>query len=118
MSVLKRGADWLSKITELHTDDDVLVGYVGDLKPCTASLVDEAGRLLPGQSNTRTEHTRFLFESSKFATLGFQIKRGLLIVWAGHYYEVVQENNKWWTYNDTFKRKIVITTKHVSIPTS
>ena len=61
MSFLKRGADWLSKITELHTDDDVQVGYVGNLKDCTASLVDEAGRLLPGAANVRTEHTRFLF---------------------------------------------------------
>lgn len=119
MNFLKRGAEWLSKITEKHTDEPVEIGYHDTgFKPTQASFVDEAGRLVPGQVNVRTEHTKFLFEASRLAALNITIKRGLLIKWNNNYYEIVQDGSRWWNYNDTFKRKIVISAKHVTISTS
>lgn len=116
---LKWGAEWLSEMTKVSTDEPVEIGYhETGFKSSSASFVDESGRLVPGPVAVRTEHTKFLFESSELARLGIAIKRGLLIKWNSNYYEVVQDGNKWWNYNDTFKRKIVIATKHVTNTTS
>ncbi len=115
---LKWGADWLSSMVEENAEQTVFVGYEGNLQETTASLVDESGRVLPGPASIVTEHTKFLFESAKFATLGLTIKRGMLIRWDTQYYEIVQDGNKWWTYNDPFKRKFVVAAKHVTITTS
>jgi hypothetical protein len=115
--MLSWGANWLSDITALHAVQQVTITdtATGALpSSINAILADEAGRLLPGTVNVRTEHTVFLFESSDIAASGITFKAGTSIVLGENAYEVVKDSGKFWTYNDVFKRKIKVSAKHVT----
>lgn len=113
MDMLEWGASWLTQMTGLHLQQDVVVTTDGVAVPIAASLVDESGRLLPGTVNVATEHTKFVFEAAVVASLGINFKRGTLITFGNENYQIVMEANRWWHYNDVFKKQIVIAAKHV-----
>lgn len=114
MDMLNWGATWLTEQTGLHTQQEMTVTTDGTSIPISASIVDESGRLIPATVGLTTEHTKFIFEAAVVASLGVTFKRGTFITWGTNYYQVVQEGNKWWTYNDTYKKQMVVTAKHVS----
>lgn len=118
MDMLNWGATWLTEQTGLHAQQSVTVTTDGTATVIPASLVDEAGRLIPATVGLTTEHTKFMFEAAIVASLGVTFKRNTLITWGTNMYQVVQEGNKWWTYNDVYKKQIVITAKHVPYTTS
>lgn len=118
MDMLEWGANWLTSQTGLHTQQDMVVTTDGVSIPISASLVDESGRLIPATVGMVTEHTKFLFEAAIVASLGVTFKRGSTITWGTNMYQVVQEGNRWWNYNDTYKKQMVVTAKHVSYTTS
>lgn len=112
-NMLKWGADWLSTMDQWTTETVTVNGT-----EILAVIADTEGRLLPGKVPTFSQHTVFLFESTEVASKGIVFRRGTYIVWNDSHYELVAENNRFWSYNDAFKRKIVVKTKHVSITTS
>ena len=114
MDILNWGATWLTNMTGLHTQQDCTVTTDGVAIPIPASLVDEEGRLIPATVGLATEHTSFLFEVAQVASLGVTFKRGSLISWGDNSYQVVQKGNKWWNYNDVYKKQMVVVAKHVS----
>jgi len=113
MDVLKWGADWLADISLQVCSQTVAVITNGVTRTTKATLCDEAGRLLPGKVPLRTEHTNFLFNAAEVASEGIQFIRGTEIEWEDSLYEVIAESGRYWTYNDTFKKQILVRTKHV-----
>lgn len=116
--MLAWGAEWLSEISKTSAVQTVQVTTGNVTATLDATLCDEAGRLLPGQTGVKTEHTKFLFETADVANAGITFIRGTTIVWNDSTYKVVADGNRFWTYNDAFKRKIAVSTKHVSLSDS
>ena len=112
--MLEWGANWLKGMVGLHAVQDISVRCDGTWIETTASLVDEAGRIIPGQVALVTEHTKFMFETTQVASKGIVFKRNTIVRWGAQDYQVVLQGGAWWTYNDVFKQHIVVNTKHVS----
>lgn len=118
MDMLNWGAAWLTGMVGAHTTQTVIVSTDGTDYETVATLVDEAGRLIPATVGLTVEHTKFMFEAATLASLGITFKRNTLITWGTNAYQVVQEGNKFWHYNDAYKKHIVVTAKHVPYTTS
>jgi hypothetical protein len=113
-NLLKEGVDWLKDMTVIATEETVTVNSHGVEVETKASLVDEEGRLLPGQVAVKTEHTMFLFRTELVTLHELDFQRSTLITWSGNTYQVAASNNKFWVYNDPFKTHVLVRTKHVS----
>lgn len=116
VDMLAWGIEWLSNVANITQTVEVSTGNLTvnlDTTPC-----DNAGRLLPGQAPTITQNVKFLFEASEVANSGITFRRNTVITWNDSTYHVVSEGNRFWAYNDSFKRKIVVSAKHVSLSDS
>lgn len=114
MDMLQWGASWLQNMAGTHAAQQVQLVRNGVPILLNASLVDEAGRLLPGPSNLKTEHTKFMFSANEIAAKGVVLDRATTVIWNNSNYQLVQEGNRWYTYNDAYRKNIVVTAKHVS----
>lgn len=107
------GASWLREMAGTHCGQTVTLTVNSVEYQVTASLVDEAGRVLPGPVNLTTEHTMFLFDASELVSKGIILNRQTLITWGDNQYQLVMQGNKYYTYNDVYKKNIVVAAKHV-----
>ena len=111
--MLAWGASWLEHMAGVHCGQLTTLTINSIEYEVTASLVDEAGRVLPGPVNMTTEHTKFMFNASELASKGVVLSRNTLIAWGANQYQLVMQGNQYYTYNDVYKKNIVIAAKHV-----
>lgn len=113
------GASWLNEMTNEHASFEVTCSWTnGDMdvsETLLASVVDEEGNIIRQDTKVQVEHTRFMFNTSDVQEKGIPLKRGLRIQWGSTLYEVVILGSKSYWYNDTYRQKVVVVTKHVSI---
>lgn len=114
MDMLEWGADWLSDWSKDHASFPVYLVSGNTRAQINATLVDEAGRVIPQEVKTKTEFTRFMFNTGELASTGIAIRRGLRIEWGDNIYEVALNGSQLFTYNDAYKKQTVVDTKHVS----
>ncbi len=108
------GADWLSDMANKKCRVDVQLRWDDTAANLKATIVDEAGRVINNEVKTRTETSRFMFDSGELASSGVPIRRGLIIRYADSDYEVVMEAGRFYHFNDVYQKQTVIVTKHVS----
>lgn len=113
MNFLEWGANWLQGVATQHTEVEVTVSNDGVSYQANATLVDEQGRMLPGNLPLVVENTRFMFRAAQVASLGIVFKRNTIITYGSQNYEVVPQSNRFWVYNDVFKKHVVVDTKQV-----
>lgn len=117
--MLEWGADWITGMVREHVSQTVTVTWtVSDVEyseTLSASLVDEAGRVLRNEVKSKVENTYFLFETSEVEEKAVPLFRGLRINWNSNLYEIVTVGSSLVSFNDAHKRGTVVATKHVSI---
>lgn len=114
--ILDWGGDWLHQQAQANVSQEIIISWT-DTAPrsvtVTGSLVDEEGRVIPNQGGkTQTEVTRFMIPADQLVNV--PLKRGTKLAWYDQEYELVQQANKMWYYNDVYKRDIILNAKHVS----
>lgn len=114
MDLLEWGAEWLAEQAKTHASFKVTLVYNDIRTEISASLVDEQGRVIPQEVKLRTEFTKFLFNTGELLNCGVPIRRGLIIEWGSKKYEVVINGARIFNYNDSYRKTIVVETKHVS----
>lgn len=113
MDILDWGIDWLHKQQQLSVNETLLLTWTTGTRSVFGSLVDEAGRMVPGQgAKTITEFTRFLITTSQLVDV--PLVRGLMVTWKSHNYELTPDGIKCWYFNDALRRGTILVTKHVS----
>lgn len=114
---LEWGASWLSEMTDEHVSFTVTCSWkidgVETSETLLASVVDEAGNLIRSGINVRVENTIFLFNRVEVEEKEIPLEPGLRIEWGDALYELVKLGSKTKTYNDTYRNKVAVATKHV-----
>ncbi len=115
---LEWGASWLSEMSNEHATFVVACSWTDSgsdvTQTLTASVVDENGLVIRNDVKVRTENTHFMFNTDEVNAKAVPLVRGLKIDWGGHIYEVVIQGSRSYWFNDAYRRKIVVGTKHVS----
>lgn len=114
---LEWGASWLSEMSDEHASFTVTCSWRNNHEDVSetllANVVDEAGNLIRTAINARVENTMFMFNRSEVEEKGIPLQPGLQIQWGDAQYELVMLGSKTKTYNDTYRNKVVVATKHV-----
>ena len=112
------GADWLTDMSDEHASFEVTCSWrINDeivSETLVANVVDEEGNMIRGDVKARLENTFFMFNYDEVQTKEVPLGRGLAIEWDDSIYEVVFQGRKAYFFNDAYKRKVVVSTKHVS----
>lgn len=114
------GADWLNEISNEHASFEVTVSWRNNdeivSRTLTANVVDEEGNIIrgTGEIKAQVDHTKFMFNTVEVFEKSIPLGRGLRVEWDGYIYELVLQGRHSYFYNDAYKRKIVVITKHVS----
>lgn len=113
------GASWLTEMSNEHASIEVVCSWTVDRTEVSetiiANVVDEAGNMIRAATNARVENTFFMFNQSDIDSLNIPLLSGLRIQWGPALYEVVKVGNRTYFYNDTYRNKVVVPTKHVKI---
>jgi hypothetical protein len=114
---LSWGASWLTEMSNEHASFPVTCSWTvnGSLvsKTINASMVDEEGNVIRADVKARVENTLFMFNTADIEGNVIPLQRGLRIQWDDSVYEVVILGSKSYFYNDVYKQKVVVATKHV-----
>ena len=113
------GASWLTEMSNEHASIEVVCSWTVDRTEVSetiiANVVDEAGNMIRAATNARVENTFFMFNQSDIDSLNIPLLSGLRIQWGPALYEVVKVGSRTYFYNDTYRNKVVVPTKHVKI---
>jgi hypothetical protein len=112
------GASWLTEMSNEHASIEVVCSWTADRTEVSetvdhVNVVDEAGNMIRAATNARVENTYFMFNQSDIDSLNIPLISGLRIQWGEALYEVVKVGNRTYFYNDTYRNKVVVPTKHV-----
>lgn len=111
------GADFLNEMSDEHASFEVEISWtdnsVSMSETIIANVVDEEGNMVRGDVKARIENTRFMFNNADVIEHAIPLKRGVRITWDDSIYEIVIQGNKSYFFNDAYKRKVVVVTKHV-----
>lgn len=115
---LEWGASWLTEMSNEHVSFTVTCSWKDDCREVSETLLanvsDEAGNLIRSGINVRVENTIFLFNRSEVEEKGIPLEPGLRIIWGSAEYELVKLGSKTKVFNDTYRNKVAVATKHVS----
>ena len=114
---LSWGASWLGEMSDEHASFLVECSWTDgasdETETLRASVVDEEGTIIRADVKARVENTRFMFNTDEVSEKNVPLMRGLRINWDGALYEVVIQGSRSYWYNDTYRQKVVVVTKHV-----
>ena len=111
------GASWLTEMSNEHASFEVTCSWTINgtevSETLIANVVDEAGNTIRAATNARVENTFFMFNDAEIQSKNVPLILGLRITWGTALYEVVKLGSKTYFYNDTYRHKVVVPTKHV-----